>query len=232
MKKSYFFSLAFLAICTLVTAQDDGDEARSYVPKSEDLFFYDLTYVMYADAPEGVDMNAWPSGHSLSLMKDWVLGKSNFSVAVGLGYTSNNYRSNLATNVDIATGETQFAVLEDEVDYDKNKINMKYLEIPIELRFRTRPNAKENFFRIYAGLRGGWNFANYSQFETEDVDVRFHDLEEISNWRLGAYGRIGYSAISLYAYYGLVDVFDYDPEGDVPDMTGVKSMAFGLSFSF
>lgn len=213
----------------LLHAQEDND----YTPESEDWIIYDLTYVMYANAPSGVEMNAWPSGHSISVMKDLVLGKSNFSVAMGLGYTSNNFRSNVYLEVN-PDGKTSFWVIDDG-DLEKNKVNLKYLEVPVELRFRTRPNARENFFRIYAGLRLGWRFGGYYQYETENVDIRYHEIDSFNDWRLGTYARIGYSNFSLYGYYGLLDLYDYnyeDLEGPPIDMNGVKSMAFGLSFMF
>jgi len=220
-----------LCIAILIAAAGLQLQAQEnkYIPKEQDWFFYDLTYLSYLDAPEGVEMNGWSNGHSLSFMRDLLLGNSNFSIGYGLGYTSNNYKSNLDQDVSEATGATRFSIHTDMPD--DNKLNIKYFEIPIELRFRTRPNDEGNFFRLYLGARGGIRFSAYHKYETDNISRKEFHHEELNRWRAGVYTRIGYGLVSVYGYYGLLDIFDYshDPVANDLNVNGINSLAVGLS---
>lgn len=219
-------------IITLLSALFVSFSALSqekYIPKEQDWFFYDLTYLSYLGGPDGIEMNGWSNGHSLSFMRDALIGDSKFSFGYGLGYTSNNYKSNLFMEIQPSSGNAQFALLNDLPD--ENKLNIKYFEIPVELRFRSRPNDEGNFWRVILGARGGIRFSAYHEFETSNVLRKEFHHDELNRWRAGVYSRVGFGMVNLYAYYGLLNIFDYDHENAVNglDVNGMNSLAIGLS---
>lgn len=227
MKK--YTALLILVITThLVVAQ------KQYIPNEDDWFFYDLSYASYLNAPPGVEMEGFPNGHSFSLFREKLFGASKLSFAYGLGFTSDNFRSNLGIAVDPASGDAQFSVIPDSVGYDANKLTIQYFEIPLELRFRGKPNDKGNFFRWYVGGRVGVRFNAYSKFKDEQINLRYYHPDELSRFKAGVYTRIGFSNFSLYGYYGLTDLFDYsfDPATNGLDLNGMKQLNVGASFSF
>ena len=224
--------LVLLALCsTQVVAQEE------YIPEKEDWFFYDIAHIRLLDGPENFENNIWANTHSLSFMQDILLGKSNFSFAFGFGFTSSNFLNNLRLKTEVVSDEgvTEFTVIPDSVGYDQNKTTVQYFEIPLELRFRSRPNEEGNFFRFYVGGRFGVRFNAYSKYKTDLINVRYYHPEELTRWRAGAYTRIGFDSFSLYGYYSLLDLFDYEMAEDIfandVDANNMRPVAIGLSLS-
>ena len=219
-----------------IVSQVAAQPEYKYIPREHDWFSYDISTLLLQSTPDGYEQEGWSNGHTLSFMKDILLGKSRFSIGVGLAYTSHNFKSNTRITVDENTGEASFMVLNaDSMSYKRNKVNAKYVEIPIELRFRTKPNDDGRFLRVYAGFRGGIRFSSYSLFENDNLQVRYYHPAELNRWSAGTYLKVGYGAISLYGYYSLMPLFDYEagdnpPAGQI-DLNNMIPVALGLSIS-
>lgn len=219
--------LLFFSVQSLLAQSD-------YIPKENDWFFYDLSYARYLNTPAGLEMEGFSNSHTLSAFGEKLLGTSKFSLAYGFGFTSDNFRSNLGISIDSSTGRGEYSILPDSLDYDVNKLTVQYFEIPLELRYRSRPNARGNFFRVYMGGRLSVRFNAYSKFKDNNINLRYYHPEELSRFRAGVYTRIGFGNLSLYGYYGLTNIFnyDFDPVTESVDLTSIKPVNIGLSVSF
>lgn len=206
-----------------------------YIPREQDWFSYDITTLFLQETPAAYQQEGWSNGHTISFMKDLLLGRSNFSFAIGLAYTSNNFKSNVRLSVNEETGEGSFSVIADSVSYQGNKVNAKYVEIPVELRYRSRPDKNGRFLRVSVGFRGGIRFSSYSRFENDQTQIRFYHPEELNRWSAGSYLRLGYGTVSLYGYYSLLPLFDYASSQSLPanqvDLNDMIPLALGLSIS-
>ncbi|MDZ7845510.1 MAG: outer membrane beta-barrel protein [Owenweeksia sp.] len=229
MMKKLTLALVFIFGCQALSAQ------REYIPTEEDWFMLDVTHLRLLEGPDGFESGTWSNGWSLNFMRDILLGKSNFSIGLGVAYTSNNFYQNMRIKVDEQTGEAQFGIIADSIDA-RNKVNAKYIEVPVELRFRTKPNKNGNFFRWYGGVRVGVRFSAYSLYERDDFQERYYHPDEINRWRAGAYTRIGYGTISLYGYYGFLNLFEYNTADPLPtaevNANGMRPIAVGVSVGF
>lgn len=229
MRKYILILCVHLAVLPILQAQEE------FLPKKQDWFFYDVGHARLLETPAGVENSPWGNSHSLSFMFEKLLGKSPVSLALGFGYSSVNYRNNLRVSADEQTGAAKFSSIPDSIGYDKNKTNAKYFEIPLEIRFRTKPNKEGRFFRWYLGARPGVRLGGYSQFSNDELDVRYHGLPELNRWRMAVYSRIGFGRISLFALYDLLPVYDYNQSptlfvNDV-DANGMQGLAVGFSLS-
>lgn len=230
--RTVFVALFFVGVSGGLQAQPE----YKYIPREHDWFSYDISTLLLQSTPAGYEQQGWSNGHTLSFMKDILLGKSRFSVGVGLAYTSHNFKSNTRISVDENTGEASFTLLNsDSVSYQRNKLNAKYVEIPVEFRFRTKPNDNGRFLRVYLGFRGGVRFSSYSLFENDDTQVRYYHPAELNRWSAGTYFKLGYGAVSLYGYYSLLPLFDYDTPQSLPagqiNLNDMLPVALGLSIS-
>lgn len=226
MKKIILLLLPLFAV-----SQFRAQAQSKYLPEEQDWFFYDLTYVQLLNAPTGYESYFGSNGHNLSVMNDHLLGHSHFSIAYGLGFMSNNYHNNMSIIIDPATGETNYALLKDTADY-RNKLTIQYFEIPLEFRFRSKPNEKGNFFRVYVGGKFSLRFNAYGRYKDDNINVRYYNPDELNRIAVGGYMRIGYSFLNLYGYYGFTDVFK---EGNLADngesLTPMRPFAVGISLS-
>ncbi len=177
-------------------------------PKQEDWFAYDLTYDYWLDAPDGVEQSWRSNGHSFSFTDEVLFGEgSHFSFAYGLGFTSNNFYNNVSLQTDANTGEEYFLPLSTD-SINSNKLTVQYIHVPIELRFRSSPSEKGNFFRFYVGGKVGVRVNSYSKLKTDQIDLQYNNLGALNRFFYGVYTRVGYSYVSLYAYYGLSNLFE------------------------
>lgn len=202
-------------------------------PKQEDWFFYDFTYDFMTNAPSGVSQDFVPYGHTFSLMKEKNLGAGNFSVAIGLDYSRQSYFSNLYVSTDLSDGDEIYQVLDTD-SVKRNRLTTNFIDAIFELRYRTSPNSKGKFFRCYVGIKGGVLVSNASRLITDHATVTFENLGSLSPYRYGAYTRIGYGWVNLFAYYGLNEIFrDGDLiNGNNASVTGVTPVSIGLSIIF
>jgi len=226
--------LSILCICVLSiqvlmaqlkTNDNEAKEAREQVT---DKFIVDIFHDLWQDVPPGVDLRAIQQGISLSAMYNINLFESNFSVAAGLGISCHNLYSNAVptrnfqdVNDPIISAKTIFVSLNQyynkEIDYDRNKLSLTYLEIPMEFRFKTNP-VNDRPFRISLGAKVSYNINNHTKYKGEDVVentnetiiLKKHNIPGIADWSYGVFARIGYGHFNLYAAYSLSKIFKED----------------------
>lgn len=221
--KKVLFSIAFCALYISAQAQ--------IKPKTQDWFFYDYTYDSYLNAPDAIEQNFIPNGHTLSFLLDKGFGKGNFAIAYGIDYSSQSYYSNMVISTDISTGDEVFGIMTpDSIEY--NRMYSEFLDGLFELRFRSTPNSKGKFYRAYLGVKAGVRVQSFSRLRTEKAVVQFSELGSLNRYRVGAYTRIGYGWVNLYAYYGLTELFDKGALANGTDITGITPLSVGLSIHF
>ena len=151
-----------------------------------------------------------------------LLGKNNFmSVALGGGVSVQNIKSNSYL---FSADSSCFEPIPKELKYSKNKLSTVFIDLPIELRFRVRPNPRDKAgivrkrnFRCALGFKIGYNIQNYIKYEGEDyreanynkqIKFKEYHLKNILPYRYGVYARLGVGSFSLHAYYALTSLFE------------------------
>lgn len=211
------FALAMALLLTLpMMAQEDEIEVSSRFGKSDRLMI-DIYSDMWLNAPDSADISGFNRGASVSLMQDFPLGSTNFSFAFGLGIGCHNmfYNANIVKD---SIGVSQFNPRID--DPKLNKLSLTYVDLPIELRFRTK---RDNVFRFAVGGKFGYEINNHIKFVDEGVKIKSFNISDINPLRYGVTLRVGYKMFNAYVYYGLSTLFE-DKLG--PDMSPVS---FGIS---
>ena len=226
--RSHFALVILLSMCLNLQAQD-GPKYK-YLPREKDWVSYDITTLFLLNQPQSYQEQGWSNGHSISLMKDMLLGRSKFSIAVGIAYTSNNYKSNMRLSVNETTGETELEILNDSISYDRNKVNAKYVEIPVELRYRSMPGKSGQYLRIYLGVKGGIRYTGYSLFENSQSQVRYYHPEALNRWTASTYMRIGYGTMSIFGFYNLLSLYNLE-DGVIPNVNKMIPLGVGLSIT-
>jgi hypothetical protein len=220
-----------LSICTFtVNAQDEPKPGGISFGKSDRLLlnFHDD---LWQGNDSAMNISAYSPGFDFYVMKNLALGKSKFALAIGLGIGTHNLRSDAMpaneTTFDstsghyVPTGNTIFERIPDyvnnkEIKYDINKLALAYLDIPLELRFKTE-NAKGKAFKISAGFKLGYLINGHTKYRgndlaggTDDVKFKTFKIKNLEPLRYGAIVRFGYSYFNLFAYYSLSNVFKTD----------------------
>jgi len=236
----YKFLTILIAIICMTT------NAQAFVPERmhpTDRFIITVFSDIWQDVPESLDLRTIQRGISISAFQDMPLGRTNFSLAAGLAFSGHNLYSDHRYSFIPSLNQFRFVSIDPEHEYEKNKLSMSYLEVPVQLRLRTRD--LPSTLRFYAGVRVGYLFHAHTKFVGKQyypqhfdhfdpqpvtertIKVKEHKLENINKYRIGLTGTIGYGAVNLHVYYQLTETFkDNNAEGMYPLSVGVSFIVF------
>ena len=213
MKKIILIITCFVALGTLASAQNVDLFSGKFATGID--IFNDLVM----DAPKGdVEFRGFNPGVNVYAMRTFPIGKTNFAFAGGLGLGMHNIYSNSTLQVDSAGVSFLREIPEKaangkNIDYKKSKISLTYVDLPVELRFKT-----EGGFRISAGFKVGYLINAHTKYKGDDLidgsktKIKVGRLPNIQSWRYGPSFQIGYKWVNLMAFYSISTVFE-DKQG-------------------
>ena len=202
---------------------------RSPIPLAEghdDRLIIDITLDNFAQRPANMEVNTIKSrGVNVKLMKDKLIKNSRFSIGYGLAFGSQNFDTDRFILVDDTIGHTHFVAIDPNVDVKRNKLSVNYLDLPLELRFRSKPLKKDNQLKLAIGFKIGVLLQSHVKYEDDDGKVKFYNIDNLNKYRYGVDARLGYGIWGLNAYYSLLPLFDEDK---APTLI---PLSFGLSIT-
>lgn len=152
---------------------------------------------------------------------NYMFGNSNVSLSPGLGLGIHNMFNK--SFIETTAESSEFVLIKDSIDsekYDvkKSKLVVTYLDIPIELRYKSKDG-----FRLAAGFKFGFLIHSHTKYkggdflgETQDlVKYKKGKIAFLAKNRYGFMARIGYKWLNLWGYYQLSTLFE---EGSGPEM--------------
>ncbi len=158
------------------------------------------------------------SGINLGFQRSFGLIGEKFRIAAGLGLESNNFRFRNNTNISRTGDLTNFDI--DTTSgrvFDKNKLTLTYLYVPLMLEFRSNPWKPSQSFNISAGAEVGYLLQAYTkQVYAEGTTTQYHKVFEQRDFNLAPFkasliARVGYGNFSMFVRYGLTEMFRNTP---------------------
>jgi hypothetical protein len=106
-----------------------------------------------------------------------------------------------------------------------NRYAQKIIEIPIELRFRTRTDKQ---FKIHIGGRFGYVVNDFRSMKDADGKIRVYGVKNINSLRYGVTFRIGFQQLALTASYYFSEIFNENkgPKGIRPYSVGIAIIPY------
>lgn len=169
----------------------------------------DLYTDIWQDVPADMSLRTINQGFNVFAMYNFQIGESNTTTfAVGLGLDNHNMYSD--TRIENVTADTiVFAPLEGNV-YQRSKINLTYISIPMELKFKFK-----NDMKFGAGFKLQYLASSKDKYigdvPNEEVGRQMVKRKKINSLETYAYGftlRVGYKAVNLFGYYQISDIFE------------------------
>lgn len=165
------------------------------VPKDYD--FLDLTY------EKSIDVNFNIFEQNINLINN------KFGMVTGLGLRWNNYR--FKDNVKLIPDSSEIAgVIDNTQNWQKSKLVVNYLNVPLLFEYQTNRFSKSNSFHIAAGMILGWRYATHTKRmykESGRQKIKNRDSFHLKPFRYDATVRVGWGIINLYATYSLNSIF-------------------------
>lgn len=192
-----------LLLCMLMPflglSQSNQRQGPLNAPAGQDRFLLDFHNDLFLTLAPGMEIRPYSPGINASIMYDYPFGTSAISFAWGYGFSSFNIHHNGRFDRDVEEeGFVKFYPYPDGYEYAKNKLSANFVEIPIELRLRTKGNNK---FKLYLGGKVGYLVNIHTKIIDEDGKRKYYQLPETSRLRYGATARIGMNRIALFGFY-------------------------------
>ncbi|MCO5240222.1 MAG: PorT family protein [Chitinophagaceae bacterium] len=199
--------------------------------RAADHFMIQLGYNGWAGSPDSFRTGGLSRTFNMYFMFDFPF-KSNprFSAAVGAGLGTDNMFFK-QTSVDLRKFPLNFA--HDTLNtYKKYKIATGFLEVPVELRYATRPENFNKSFKVALGIKVGTMIDAHTKAKiTRDVEGyggytrKLKDRRNFNSTRLAGTLRVGYGVFSVFGTY---QFNEFIREGAGPN---VKPYSIGLTIS-
>lgn len=193
----------------------------------EDQFYVGISYNVLQKLPDGFSEGKFTPSYSIGFQRDMPINKArNKAIAIGLGYAINNFNQNIIiTKTD---GIPQYSFPDDETNFDKNKLTLHYLEIPLEYRWRTSVPETHIFWRIYTGFKLSYLIYDRSKYTNGSDKVITTNNKDLNKFQYGVYMAAGRNTWNFHIYYGLNPIFKSAKiEGESIDM---NTLNMGLMF--
>jgi len=227
------FSSSFAQSDTIITRANPVAATRV---GGSDHFMIQFGLTRWQGKPDSIDTKGFSRSFNMYFMFDFPFRTNpKLSVALGPGIATDHILFN-KTHVDITSTSNTLAFrdVSDTNHFEKFKIATAFLEVPVELRFSSRPHDNGRSIKVAIGakvatLLSAWtkgktlvtaDGATISDFIQKEKSKRFFNTT-----RLSVTGRIGYGHFSLFGSYSLTPVFK---EGVGPT---VRPLTIGLTLS-
>lgn len=211
----YILLLLPVGIWAQTEETEKKEETKKVVIDSlyrEDQFYVSIAYNLLMNSPAGFSQNSFSLGLSAGFLRDIPLNKKRtFAIAPGVGYTFNSFRQNMKI-MELDNGTMNYSI---NSDFERNKLETHYLDIPIEVRWRTSTPESHKFWRIYSGFKFSYLMYSKSVYTGANEKIKVFNNADLNKIQYGPYVGIGYNTFNAYAYYGLNPLFKSgDIEGE------------------
>ena len=232
MKKHFSLLILFLILCGNCYSQIPENIKKHYTNT------FDIFTDIITDKPENFTPKSINMGFGTTASYVIPVGKSNFSFAIGGGFSFHNFHSNalpkdaIPVSLQDTTNTNDFYFMRlDSIgvsSYKRNKISIAYFDIPLELLY-----CAKNGIKFSIGAKLSFNIGSHSKYKgidfvygTNDTyKYKKYDLDNLSNFGISPVIRFGWRWVNIYASYNLISI--YDATGG----NKIRPISIGLSFT-
>jgi hypothetical protein len=200
-----------------------------YIPERGEWFHFEAGAIQLMPQSEELKQE-FSYSLGFEFLFERLFGRSHYSWASGIGFSSFHYNNNLNIETDPISQKSVYTFLSPDTARDMNRQVLQYLEIPIELRYRSRPNKKGRYFRFYPQVKVGYQVRSYNHFVDGNYSVVQFGIQDMNRWRFSAGLRTGFWIFNLYTSYEFTPLYDQIIVGET-DLSKFRTLTVGLSVS-
>lgn len=215
--------------------------AKAQKPDLPGQLLVDFGFNNWTSTPTGAELNWFQSNtFNMAYYYDLPIGNGGWTFTPGVGMSWEKYafdnNTNLVSRINNDQRFTQVVDLNDEfgdnLNFDKSKLGLYYVEIPLEIRWYAKRDKYSKGFRVAAGGKISYLYSSFTKIKFEDPlrDQRMlKDRQELgfNRFRYGVQIRAGWGGFGVFGFYELSNKFDSPPIGGV-DTSG---FTWGISLT-
>lgn len=235
MLKHFFCFIILLGSFLTLKAQKDSSKVikedsefdlKNYKSDPKDRLIFEINYTSWLGLNSAIKPDWKSIGFNFSPMFDKPLGRSNFSVGYGMGIYCHNFSSNadFIYQLDSVDKNTYTLIQPKTISYKANRYNERLVEVPLELRFRTKTKSQ---FKVMLGAKVGYVFSDFKKTDDADGKIRRYNITNVERLRYGVNFRIGVEQFCLTGSYYFSEVFGpLGPQGIHPFSIGLAIIPY------
>ena len=239
MRRILFSALVLCMALAGAAQTDTASPVKIFRPmqtRSKDHLMLQLGAATWQNRPDSIHTKGFSRTFNVYLMLDFPFKTSpKLSVALGPGLATDHiFLDKMSAGIAENNATVRFRNLSDTNSFKKYKVSTAFLELPIELRFTSKPDEDGKSFKAAVGLKIGTLLAAWVKGKTlesrsgntiNDYLMKEKSKRFFNTNRISATARLGYGHFTAFASYSLTPVFK---EGVGPKM---NTMSVGLTLS-
>ncbi|NGM66181.1 outer membrane beta-barrel protein [Sphingobacterium sp. SGR-19] len=149
-----------------------------------------------------------------------------FKMYVSAGFEWNYLR--LKNDIILDTEAIPLAYSLSDITYKKNIFTSTYLRTPLSFEWRGPRNHHGHRPKIAFGAMTGILLKGTQRFKSEEHGKqKFKDNYNLASFQYGAFARIGFGSLGVFAKYYMNDMFE-----NSPNQENLNNLTFGLTLGF
>jgi Outer membrane protein beta-barrel domain len=191
----------FLLVSIFGFAQTEGNAVDSLF--REDQMYVAVSYNLLQNKPDNTSQYSFSTGFSAGFLRDFPLTQNrHWSIAPGFGYAYSDIKQNI--NIQAISAPT---ITTPEVV--RSRMQLHYLELPIEVRWRNATPESHKFWRIHTGIKASYLLSGTLNYDSDTQGKKSENLKNrLNDWQYGVYLSFGFNTWNPYIYYGLQPIFE------------------------
>ena len=214
-KFSGFLLLLLLPLTAISqTTEAPKPSARPDIPGT---FTLELGASRPIDGPEEFKVGLWGSRtFNLYYQYEMQILKSKISFVPGIGVSLERFKFRNGEILRFPDNNRDSVILQSVFQHQittlrKSQLITNYVEVPLELRYSTKPMDPSRSFKVSIGGRVGYLYDAFTKIKFKD-DGEFKQIKDKQNFNLnrlryGVYTKIGFGNFALFGYYNLSPLF-------------------------
>lgn len=224
---------------TISPAKPAKSHARPDIPGA---FVLELGFNRPFDRPANFNIGFWGS-RTLNIYYQYEIRilKSKFSFVPGVGFGLERYKFTNNYFLDNSNGITSMLPaanfpIGNVSTLKKSQLMTNYFDVPLELRFSTRPDDPTKSFKLAIGGRIGYLFDSHTKIKYnsngENKEYKSHESYNLNNFRYSVFAKLGAGNFSIFGYYNLSTLFQDGKDPSTGTVTThMKNFTIGISLS-
>ena len=232
-----FVAVAAMAqdpVTTPPTSETEGAEEKLEdklkLPKGgkrAEQLLIDINWDQLTGLPDSVNVDPLSRGGGVYSMFDLPLNNSkHFSFGVGVGITSHGYTLDAQvgqTTDSVGAVSSKFFPIADDRNVETYKLSVNYIDLPAEIRWRSKLNDRGHQWKVTLGARLGYRLQVHDKIVEDGLKAKTYDFPNVRKWRYGGVFRVGYGKVMLSSFYSVSTLFE--------DNTGPEVNAFSVGIT-
>lgn len=221
MRRNFLILATMMMLSLMANAQLFKDRTNGQVTMGFDLF----TDINTGSKYENFDLRNINQGFSTYLTYNFPMGESKHTVSLGAGVTFHNY---YMKNAWLSEPYNHVITFTENANIKKSKININYLDIPMELNFRIADKFKISFGAKVSFLMSSKSkVVGYVYGDGHKWEIKYNEINALESIIYSAFARVGYRCVNLFVGYQFNNSFKQDRGPEIlPFSIGIGIRAY------